>query len=65
MTVRFFYIYIYIYEQSGPDSRVENNEELYYSLSYFPVDFRDTDSQFWRWNSSRGLLYSLWVHTWG
>lgn len=26
------------------------------------MDFLDTDSQFWRWNSTRGVLYSLRIH---
>lgn len=45
-------------EFANPKVMMENC----YSLSYFQVDFRDTDSQFWRWNSSRGLLYSLRAH---
>lgn len=33
-----------------------------YSLRYFQVDSLDTDSQFWRWNSVRSVLYSLRTH---
>lgn len=29
------------------------------------MDFLDTDSQFWRWNSTRGVLYSLRIHVEG
>lgn len=39
-----------------------SGQTVRYLLRYFQVDFLDTDSQFWRWNSTRGVLYSLRIH---
>lgn len=54
------------YEQlisSDRSIQVTKTMESYITyLIFFPVDFLDTDFQFWRWNSSRGLLYSLRVY---